>query len=612
MSAARYFRTEVGFRMQASLTACLLCATFVATAQPANAQEVAADPPGRVARLSHTEGEVSLAPAGSEAWGEVVLNRPLTSGDRLWVERDARAELQVGSAAIYLDQDTSFGFLELHDAVMQMSLTDGAATIRIRRRGAGETIQVETPNVAVSLLHPGEYHVEVDPDGDLTIVRARSGEAEVFGGELTHVVRAGEEGVFSGLTNLAANIGRLGPRTVFEDWANDRDRREQRSASSRYVSRDVIGYEDLDEHGDWIHEPEYGHVWRPRHVTHDWAPYRDGRWLWVSPWGWTWVDNARWGFAPYHYGRWAYTRSRWCWVPGPRHLRPVYAPALVGWVGRPGIDASVSFGSGVGWFPLGPRELYVPGYRHSPRYSRHINISNTVVVNHTHITNIYSGRGHRFDYRHRHHPHAITAVERDHFVGGRPIGGDRLRINDTDLRAWRDDARPPAIAPDRRSIRDPVLNDGVTRDDGVASRDPPKKDRSDFRVVRPGRGAARADEPGRLNPGQLNEDRRDRLPQAAPAGRSFTQPARPQVREDRASNFTRGSTFRQRSAERERSVQPRREVRQPPQPQQAPPQSQRDRIESMPAQQPRRQQQSPRGNEGARGAGRNRPRFQQP
>lgn len=360
--------------------------------EAAFAQEPVVDPPGRVARLSLIEGEVSIAPTDSEEWAQAVLNRPLTSGDRLAVDGDGRAELQVGSASIHLDRDTSFGFIELDDDVMQMSLTEGAATIRVRRLAERETVQVETPNATVFLRHTGEYHLEIDSAADRTIVKARSGEAEVVGGSKTYRVRANEEGTFTGLSDLTAQIEPIAPRTAFEAWANDRDRRDERSVSSRYVSRDVIGYEDLDDDGEWIYEPSYGHVWRPLYVAHDWAPYRYGRWAWVGPWGWTWIDDARWGFAPFHYGRWAHVRDRWCWVPGPHHLRPIYAPALVGWVGGPSVSVSLSFGSGIGWYPLGPREVYVPGYRHTPRYVRYVNESNTIIVHNTHITNIYGRR----------------------------------------------------------------------------------------------------------------------------------------------------------------------------------------------------------------------------
>jgi hypothetical protein len=426
----------------------------LAAAHYVRAQEPVVDPPGRVARLSLMDGEVSLAPAGTEEWADGVLNRPITSGDRLVVGADGRAELQVGSASVHLDRSTAFEFIELDDDVMQMSLTEGVATVRVRTLGDRENIRVETPNATVHFRHPGDYTVQVDPATDRTIVRTRNGEAEVTGADKSFRVRADEEGAFTGLDGLTANIGSLPPRTAFESWANDRDRRGDTSESARYVSREVVGYEDLDEEGDWIDEPEYGHVWRPRYVVHDWAPYRYGRWGWVAPWGWTWIDDARWGFAPFHYGRWAFVRHRWCWVPGPRHIRPYYAPALVGWVGGPSVNVSLSFGHGVGWYPLAPREVYRPWYRHTPRYVRHVNVSNTIIVNNINVTNVYGRRGERprHTYANDNWANSVTTVGRDVFVRGGRVGSQRVHVSDRDLRQWRDDVRPSTIAPERQSI----------------------------------------------------------------------------------------------------------------------------------------------------------------
>jgi|HigsolmetaAR201D_1030396.scaffolds.fasta_scaffold01009_13 hypothetical protein len=412
----------------------------------------AEDPPGRVARLSHIEGEVSVAPAGTQEWAEAVLNRPLTSEDRIWVDRKARAELQIDSAIVHLDEVTDFAFLDLDDDAIAMSLAEGRITVRVLRKREREVIEIDTPNASVGLLHPGEYHIEVDEDGETTVVKARSGEAEVTGEGQQFMVRANEVGTFRGTETLRGEISRLGPRTAFENWANDRARRSESATSSRYVSEGVIGYEDLDAHGRWVHEPEYGYVWYPTYVVAGWAPYRYGRWVWVSPWGWTWIDDARWGFAPFHYGRWAYVRHRWCWVPGPRHVRAVYAPALVAWVGGPHVSVNVSLGHGIGWFPLAPHEVYVPGYWHSHRYLRRVNVSNTIVVNHIHIDRAYHGRYRDFVYRYRDRPHAVTVVEREHFVRGRPVGSHLTHVSDRDLRNWRFEPRPPAIAPQRESL----------------------------------------------------------------------------------------------------------------------------------------------------------------
>lgn len=417
-------------------------------AEPAASATPVVDPPSRVARLGYIDGDVTVAPAGTDDWAEAVLNRPLTSGDRLWVERGGRAELQIGASAIYLDGDTGFGFLELDDDVLQASLTEGMATVRVRRLAEGETVQVETPHSTVLLKRVGEYHFEVDKSADRTIVKTRSGEAEVRGANQNFTVRDNERGVFTGMETLSGRIEPLGPRTAFESWANERDARNERSKSAQYVSRDVIGYEDLDDHGEWISEPEYGYVWRPTYVSHNWAPYRFGRWAYVSPWGWTWIDDARWGFAPFHYGRWAHIRNRWCWVPGPRHIRPVYAPALVGWLGGPRVSVSVSFGH-VGWFPLGPRDIFYPGYYYTPHYIRYVNVSNTYFITHNHF---YGRRLHPPRYDFLHHPGAVTSVSREHFVGGRRIGDHWVRLDGNQLRNYHAERRPPAIAPYRESV----------------------------------------------------------------------------------------------------------------------------------------------------------------
>lgn len=446
------------------MKSCILAGLLsIGAVHPAFSQEPAPEPviesdraaqsdaPSRVARLSYADGTVSLAPAGTEEWAEAVLNRPLTDGDRVWVENGGRAELQMGSSTVHLDENTGFSFVDLSDEAVQMNLTEGSIVVRVRRKLQDERIEIDTPNAVISLLHPGEYHIRVNEAGDETVVRTRSGESQIVGERQTYTVRQGEQGVFKGAGELAANIERLDSRTAFENWANDRERQAEQSASSRYVSRDVIGHEDLDRHGEWIHEPEYGYVWRPIRVYSGWAPYRDGRWVWVSPWGWTWVDAAPWGFAPFHYGRWAHVRSRWCWVPGPIHVRPVYAPALVAWVGGPHASISVSFGPAIGWYPLGPREVYVPSYWYSRRYIHNVNYANTVIVNNIYIDRIYDGRRHG-DYYYRRHPHAITAVRRDSFVSGGPVRNRLVEVNERTLREWRDDPRAPAIAPDRSSV----------------------------------------------------------------------------------------------------------------------------------------------------------------
>jgi hypothetical protein len=142
----------------------------------------------------------------------------------------------------------------------------------------------------------------------------------------------------------------------------------------------MIGCEDLDWYGNWNETPEYGPVWIPSSLPAGWAPYKFGRWAWVQPWGWTWIDDLPWGFAPFHYGRWALFRGAWVWVPGSILHRPVYAPALVVFVGA---DPRGAVRNGKSeWFPLGPGEAYVPPYQASREYIQKVNLRHVRVGNH--------------------------------------------------------------------------------------------------------------------------------------------------------------------------------------------------------------------------------------
>ena len=421
------------------------------------------DPPGRVARLSSIRGSVSFNPAGTDDWVEGVLNRPMTTGDKLWADNNARAELNLGAANLRISGNTGFSFLNLTDDTTQIQITEGTLRVRVKRLEENEVFEVDTPNLAFSILRPGTYKINVNQAGDVTEVEVREGQGEVTGGGSAYNVRSGETGVFSGTDQISADVQGGGYEDDdFDRWCADRDRHEDRSVSARYVSDDVIGYDDLDDNGGWRPVPEYGNVWFPHVTVVDWAPYRYGHWAWISPWGWTWVDDAAWGFAPFHYGRWVTVGGVWGWVPAPRrvvgvaYVRPVYSPALVAWVGGPRFSVGVSVGSGpVGWFPLGPREVFVPSYRVSERYVTRVNVSNTTVTNvvvHNYYTNVVVNKNvtvTNVTYANR---RSVTATSGAVFTSAQPVGRNIVRVDQREVERATVVATTPAVAPDRRSV----------------------------------------------------------------------------------------------------------------------------------------------------------------
>ena len=414
------------------------------------------DPPARVARLNYSSGSVSFQPAGEGDWVAAVPNRPLTTGDNLWADKDSRAELHVGSTGIRMDSETSISFLDLDDHTLQLRLSLGAVELRVRHLDDGDLLEVDTPNLAFTIQRPGEYRLDVNSDGNQTLTTVWQGRAEATGGGYSYSVVAGQRATFNGTAELDHEISQIPRRDDFDDWCMERDQREDRAEASNYISPEMTGYEDLDEYGRWHYVSGYGPVWSPSRVAADWAPYRDGHWVWVAPWGWTWVDDEPWGFAPFHYGRWAFVDEGWCWVPGPVVVRPVYAPALVAFVGGGGFHLAVGVGEGVAWFPLAPGEVYVPPYRVSRVYVNNVNITNTR-VNITQVTNVYNNYTvnntniNRIAYVNQRNPAAVTAVSRETFVNARPVSRNLAHVDAREL-AQAPVSHTPPVQPAKTSV----------------------------------------------------------------------------------------------------------------------------------------------------------------
>lgn len=408
-----------------------------------------ADPAARVGRIAVLDGPALFRTDRQDAGSQASVNWPITSGAILDTERGSRAEVWVGSTAYRLGGDSRVEFAVVDDRNVVVQQAAGTLTITIRDRDQADDVEVRTPNGRVQFGGPGRYRIDVG--GGRTNVATTSGVAYVYGSDRTVNVDPGRTASID--PNGAVALFSESLHDGFDDWVADRETATRPRAAQRYVSPAMTGYQDLDTYGSWTSAPEYGSVWYPSTVPVGWAPYRYGHWAWVAPWGWTWVDDAPWGFAPFHYGRWVEVRGRWGWVPGAYVARPVYAPALVAWVGNPGWSVSLSIGSGpaVGWFPLAPREVYVPAYRVSPTYVRQVNV--TQVTNVT-VINQAVANPQRSAYTYRESPRAVTVVPTNTLRDGAPIrasawNGDRnaLRTAPVSAHAPSESWVAPAVRP---------------------------------------------------------------------------------------------------------------------------------------------------------------------
>lgn len=431
------------------LSVIVLFASVAFSTLPAAADEQSdnqPDPPARAARLQFMSGSVSVQPHGTDDWVAGVLNRPLTNSDNIWADKNSRAEVSIGTGLIRIDSESSLTLTNVSERMVQLQLHQGAMNLHVRRLYDNETYEVDSPNQAFTVLKPGDYRFDVDSEGDKTVITVWRGEGESSGNGPAVRIRGKQQARFSNGNSMTSDIHSAPAPDDFDEWARSRDERLDHSASARYVSPDVVGYEDLDEYGTWRNTSEYGAVWVPSGVVVGWAPYRFGRWIWVAPWGWTWVEDEPWGYAPFHYGRWVYSGGYWGWAPGPIYVRPYYAPALVAWFGGPGWGVSVGFGGGYGWCPLGWGEPYVPWYHVSRGYFSSVNITNTHITNVTNITNIYNNTyinnqahpvsgygGNGLRYANLRVPNGFTAVSRNTLINSQPVARSAMRISPSQL-----------------------------------------------------------------------------------------------------------------------------------------------------------------------------------
>jgi hypothetical protein len=404
-----------------------------------------ADPPSVVGRLNLVDAGVSFRPGSMDEWAPAVLNYPLTAGDHLWTDSGSKAELHVGSTALRLDAGTEISFLNMDDQTVQVGVSQGQLNVRLRRLDPGDAFEIDTPNSVITLLQPGSYSLSVQSEEGSSLT-VWNGQAEVTASGDDFTVPAGQVVNVSGLGSIAYYLQPVPFPDGWDSWCASRDAREDRLGSLQYVSREMIGIEDLDGNGSWIVMAGYGPVWAPSNVAPGWAPYRFGRWAWVAPWGWTWIDDAPWGFAPFHYGRWAYVNFRWVWVPGTAVARPVYAPALVVFIGGGPADPS---GDGIGWFPLGPREVYVPPYAASTTYVQRINV---MTVGGITVETIERIDVTQVTYVNRGVPTGVTMIPRQSFTQGRPAGGGGFAFSNEQVRRAPIMGMGATIAPQRESI----------------------------------------------------------------------------------------------------------------------------------------------------------------
>jgi len=172
------------------LPGCLLLA-LAGTTFAQDLPQPAGNPPARVARLSYLSGNVSYQAWGDSVWSMATLNYPVTTGDRVYADRGARAELQVGALAVRLSEGTDLLMTSLTDQLMQLGITQGTLRVTVYQLAPGDSVEVDTPHGALALLAPGEYRVDALSYKDVMIVTVLRGTLQWTAGGVAQTVQSG-------------------------------------------------------------------------------------------------------------------------------------------------------------------------------------------------------------------------------------------------------------------------------------------------------------------------------------------------------------------------------------------------------------------------------------
>jgi Family of unknown function (DUF6600) len=341
--------------------------------RPAQAVPVLAPPIGRVGRVAVVSGKVELQSASVASWSDAETNDPVATGSAIRTGAAARALVEVGADSIALAAASKVMIALLDARNTAIDLAKGRMGLALRERNAAD-VEVTVPQGEAWLREPGSYDIDVGGTDGQERITTFAGQARVYVGGGVVSLGPNETTSLAAGAPAAATI-MPAKADAFAAWWREQTNETSALTLPFFVSPDLTGFAALAGAGHWVRTGSYGEVWLPYAPPAVWAPYRNGHWRWFGPWGWTWIDNQPWGFAPSHYGRWTRLGQSWAWVPGNLASYPIYLPAAVAFLGTPGIGLSYAGGSGpaIGWFSLAPGEAYWPSYTQNLSYIRTLN-----------------------------------------------------------------------------------------------------------------------------------------------------------------------------------------------------------------------------------------------
>jgi hypothetical protein len=174
------------------------------------------------------QGQRFFAAFGGEQWSQPSLNYTISTGDRLCTDQGSRAELEVGPFAVRMSETTDLTMAKLanlNDQLLQLGLAQGTVRLSLYQLPPGNNVEIDTPNSALTILSPGSYRVDSNPNNGYTLVSVNSGALQVTGGGTNQTIGSGQAGQLTGTGPIQIASAFLPALDDFDQWSMNRDRR---------------------------------------------------------------------------------------------------------------------------------------------------------------------------------------------------------------------------------------------------------------------------------------------------------------------------------------------------------------------------------------------------
>jgi len=320
--------------------------------------------PARAARLSYSDGQVTVSQGGQVLAQQAAANTPLFEGMQVATGSDGKAEIQFDDGSVARLSPNSAATLTIlrgdsSNGETEIALTGGLGYFELQGGSDSGQMSVRFGDSVATASGFAVFRIDMDtPPGSVAVF---SGNAHLEGGNgaLDADLHGGESVTLNGSDPGNYSVAESIEPDSWDAWNSDRDQAmtteaaQETGAPADLADSSNPAWNDMSANGNWYDVPDQGYVWSPYVASSaGWDPYGCGQWMWTPRFGYIWVSCYNWGYMPYMAGSWNYYDGfGWGWSMGYGGYNPWWN---TGYYGGPNIGYAPG-GYSILQRPNGPR-----------------------------------------------------------------------------------------------------------------------------------------------------------------------------------------------------------------------------------------------------------------